>query len=212
MNLSAQEACRNLVDALAEARAVNAEQKQRVEAARQKAESTQEGFLSFLKAQQSDVASAEAQQQRRQQMEQVRSRLSSQGFQEDIVESSALNLRWVQAFCDSQIALMRLYAYPEAQASAEQIAAQIRALRLLEVERPLPATLPEPKLPDANAEDLSEEERQREKIGMALNFMQGMDGYRERVKQSYQERSDQTQTLLKQMYEEAEALAQRLKA
>ncbi len=111
------------------------------------------------------------------------------------------------SLCDSQIALMRLYVYPEAQAGAERIAELLRTLRLLQVEH-VPRTLPPaPSLPTINAETASAEERQQQKIGMSLDFMQGMSGYREQVKQSYQEKRNRTETLLKQAYEEAEALA-----
>ncbi len=212
MNLSAQEACQNLVDALAEARAVNAEQKQHTTAARQKAEGVEEQVLSMLKAQQADVASADAQQQLRQYYERTRSRLPSQDEEANrLLHVTSLRLRWETALCDSQLALMRLYAYTEAQAGAEQIAEMLRTLRLLQVKE-VPRPRPMPPLPTADIENASQKDQQRQNIGMALDFIKGMSGYTEQVQQSYQERSDQTQTLLKQIYEEAEALAQRLKA
>lgn len=47
---------------------------------------------------------------------------------------------------------------------------------------------------------------------MALDFMRGMEGYREQVIQSYQEDSSHTTTLLEQAREAAVALAMRLSA
>ena len=208
MNYSAQEAVQNLVDALAAARAVYGTQRQSAEDARQNAEGTEEPFLSFLKAQQFDATSAEAQERQRQLLEQMRSRRSSQFGIEHLADMSARNLRWETALCDSQIALMRLYAYPEAQAGAERIAELLRTLRLLQVEHVPRTPPPAPSLPAINTETASEEERQQQKFGMALDFMQGMSGYREQVRQSYQERSNRTETLLRQAHEEAEALAQ----
>lgn len=211
MTVSAQELAQNLVDALGEVRAVEAEQKQRAEAARQQADTSQEQFLSFLRAQQSDAADAEAQ-QRRQRMEQMRSRLSSLGGADRLSDMSALALRRETALCAGQLALMRLYAFSEAQASAERIAELLRSLRLLQIDTPPATPPPAPSLPEGLAENASPGDRQQQKIGFALDFFQGMDGYREKVQQRYQDKIERSDALLEQACQEAEALARRLQA
>jgi hypothetical protein len=212
MTHSSQEAAQDLVTALTEACTVCALQQQRADTARQNAETSHQQFLSLLTAQQSDATGAEAEQQRRQWWERAKGDLSAQTGQERFTEMSALSMRWEQALSDSQIALMRLYAFPEALESSERIADMLRSLRLLQTAEPPRTRPPLPSSPRVEGEAPSEGDRKAQKVAMALEFMRGMDRHLEEVRQSYQEKGNRTEALLKQAREEAEALAQRLRA
>lgn len=162
--------------------------------------------MALLTAQQSDPSGAEAQKQRREMSERMRGALSEGNR---LTEIKAASSQWETSLCDSETALMRLYAFPEAQESCEHIAEALRDLRLLGF-----AETPEIKafMPSADfgGSPDSEEEQKQQKVTMALNFMQRMTAHHKQVTQFHEEQSQRTETLINQAREQAEALTRRL--
>ena len=205
MNHSLQEAARALADALNEACAIQARQQQIVETMRQTTESSEQNLLSFLSASQSDPAGEEAQRRRREMNERMRKNVAGANR---LDETRALSRQSEQALCDSQIALMRLYAFPEAQAHCENIAITLRDLRLLPFEKTPEIKPPAPSSDFADA-TLSDEEQKKRKFAMAFDFMQGMsERYRE-VTQAHEDQAKRAEALLNQACAAAEGFAAR---
>ena len=208
---SPQEAANDLVFALTEAAGVCTLQRERAIVAREAAERDHQQFLSLLTAQQSDAAETEARQQRRRYFQQMQEKHSLGTTQAQISDAAALNARQVQSLGDSQIALMRLYAFPEAREAADHIAALLQSVLMIRAgdRKHILPTPPSTQIIEAIH---SGQDQQSRKVSMALDFMRGMEGYREQVIQSYQEDSSHTTTLLEQSREAAVALAMRLSA
>ena len=200
-----QSAC-DLTAALNEACAVYAAQKQFTESLRSNTESTEQNFMSLLTAQQADPSGEETRQRRREMSERMRGKLTEGNR---LTEIKVLGRRWEQALCDSQTALMRLYAFPEARESCEQIGDALRNLRLLQVAE-TPEIRPPAPLPDFGPKPDSEEERKKRTAGFALDFMQGMAAYQKEVSEFHEEQSQRTETLINQAREAAEALTRQL--
>ena len=206
MTRSLQAAAQDLAAALNESCAVYTAQKQFTESLRSNTESTEHNLLSLLTAQQSNPSGAESQQQRREMSERMKGRLTEGNR---LTEIKAMSRRWEQALCDSQIALMRLYAFPEARESCERIGEALRDLRLLQVAE-TPEIKPSPPPPDFGSKPDSEEERKKQMAGFALDFMQGMAAHHKEVAQAYEEQSQRTEMLINQVREAAEALTRHL--
>jgi hypothetical protein len=202
--VSKQDAARTLVEALREAIDVSEAQSHRVEEARREGEKTRERFARVMEAyQQGDRSAMRA--------EITGSAPSLAASQKDIQETKRLGIRWQTAFLDASAALMHLYAYPEAREQADRIASHIRAIKILEVaetDTKLPdAMMPDAStLSDANDPPESDSERRHHRATRALTFMDGMDEYHDKVQAELQAKANQTDALLRQAFEEAQAL------
>lgn len=208
---SSHEAAQDLVSALTEACEVDALQTQRAETARHDAEATREQALSFLAAVKSDPAGLESRTQRGRWLERIRGDLSSERVLGPAEDVAAMSARRQQSLNDSWIALMRLYAFPEARDAAEIIAEVLRTV-CAAGDTDTPRTMPVTPLPHADFAELSEVDRKKHKAATALDFMHGMDAHVDAVLHSLNEKRNRVGALLAQAREEAEALAQRLNA
>jgi hypothetical protein len=205
MTRALQEAAQDLVSALNEACAIHAQQKQSTAALHSNTESTEQNFVSLLTAQQSNPLGEETQKRRREMSERMRGAVSEGNRLTDIKAASS---QWELSLCDSQTALMRLYAFSEAREVCERIENLLRDLRL-----PGFAETPEikpPAPPDFGPEPDSEEERKKRMARFALDFMQGMTARYKQVTQFHEEQSQRAETLINQAREQAEALTRRL--
>jgi hypothetical protein len=202
------EGAKSLVAALGEAVTVFEEQGRHAEQARDEAEAIHTRFTRVLERYQASGGAEPTVDPRAQWLSGAGGSRSLEAVQEQVRESTRLSARWEQAFCDSYEALMRLYAHPEARASAERIATLLRTVRLLQFETQ-PCDPPPFQLSGAAADSEAETtpERKRRMASMALDFFGGMDAWHEKVQDTWQEQAERTASLLREALSEAQIIA-----
>jgi hypothetical protein len=194
-----QEAAHDLVNALSDALRVFEEQARQAEEARQTSDATHARLMSILESHRTG-AGPEAAAQLKEQFAQ------SPGSYPSLEATMDLSVRWEGTLCGAYEALMRLYAHPSAQETAERVAARLRDLRLLayEVDLTPPSFSPLPAL-EGGENDTSDENKRR-RAGMMLEYFQDMDGHMEKVLRDLGEKSARTRRLLSESLDEARAL------
>ena len=134
--------------------------------------------------------------------------------------SSHLSLRWETAFCDMFDELMQLHAYPERRDDAARIAAQIREIRLLQVDNADEFPSLAPATPETTDESASAVGQPKtgvpasllsgggfDKFKHAQSFMAQMDDHRQKVQKVYSEKLTRTRSGLVTALAAAQELA-----
>lgn len=120
---------RSLVLSIQEALNVFAAQGKRADKARELADATQVQLKRLLESRPAGVPPDTAPF-----LQSIRRNHAPEQLHEEHRADAELRVRWETAFCDISLALMRLYAHPAAHRRAEEVAAVIRDIRLLQVE------------------------------------------------------------------------------
>lgn len=199
-----QHIAQQLVSALELALSVFEEKRRRMDASRERAEAMHMRLMNVLKGYRAGESASPFGDRKAQFLDTMKDLRAESNAQAVM----SLSKRREEAFCDCYDALIRLYAYPQAQSGAEKVAALLRSIRLLEVsdEMLTPPNFASPESPGTTENETGEQRRQHW-AGTALDFLGSMDGFREKVQHTYEEKHEQAVNLLRQAIDEARAIA-----
>lgn len=207
MTTPPQQMTQKLVAALTDAQINFEAQRQSAEESRRQAEVTHHRFMSLM-TEFKTQGNSERFANLKQAMDAAMLEKSSLGERANSrLDITTLSRQWNVLLADAQDALMRLYAFPLAQSSAEKIAVCLREIRLMgheEISESPPAFVLPPPLPDNPPPTLLE--RKQHQAGMALDLVGGMDGYMAKVQENAEMQFRRTRELLHQARQEAESL------
>lgn len=206
MLLKAEDAAGRLVASLEEALEVFDIQHQEIEVTKRWSDGLSERFQQLIRDRQEGRPPDPSLQEELLAHQQARAEEWSTGkTNERFQASSHLSLRWETAFCDMFDALMQLHAYPEWREDTTRIAAQIREIRLLQVDNAdeFPSLAPAmPETTDQFASAVGQPETgvpasllsggSFDRFKYVQSFMARMDDHRQKVQKVYAEKLTRT--------------------
>ncbi len=203
MTEESRQAGHDLVAALREMVAVKEEQTRQAESARLHSEQVREKFQRLLDARRAGAGVQEADAAIQEDILHARCR----DRLDEIRHTEQLSRKREEAFLDAQEALMRLYADPAARDATGDIAAILRALRLLNFEGRLeaPPALEPPPLPPVD----DPQARETWKLDVFQGFSATMDAWHTERRKELEELMERSDALLRQALAQAENLARR---